>query len=437
MAFPPPSTPVQSPLNAALSSPINLVQATRDPGPNDVSYQPGQSEWLNTSNGNYWKYKGVKIVSGNAQAVWELLTTVVSTTDPTSADNFYTIGTFWSNTNTNALWALTSFSGTSAQWEDLTSNPSPSGVLQLTPQDLNVVLPDGSGNINISGDVLGFLTTVRTSANTLTIREAGVLATLYGGLGTNSLTNHGVLLGQGGSNTIHVTGAGVNGQLFIAATGADPAFGTLTSTGSTITYTAGANSLNLDIASPVSIAHGGSNATSFTQTHGIVAYDGTRLVNYAGPQISTTGIYTNTSQPAFLAYNSTDQTNVTGDNTIYTILFNSLQFDRGGNFSGNTFTAPVTGIYYIGATVVMTGISASHISGGVIINSTPISAVPATSNYANAVNGNGDLTVNVGIVLSLSASNTVTLQLQVAGGAKSVNVIGTINKTMFFGYLIE
>lgn len=154
-------------------------------------------------------------------------------------------------------------------------------------------------------------------------------------------------------------------------------------------------------------------------------------------KMTTGGIRTMPLQPAFLAYNSVNQTNVTGDNTIYTITFNTEAFDRGANFAANTFTAPVTGIYYVGSYIVMTGINAAHVSGGMIVESTANSYVPATSNFANAVNGNNDLSINASQILALSAGDTVNIQIQVGGGAKVVNVIGGANKTIFFGYLVE
>ena len=64
-------------------------------------------------------------------------------------------------------------------------------------------------------------------------------------------------------------------------------------------------------------------STSFGTSSGIVVYNGTTLVNYSGPQISSSGVYTNTSQPAFFAYQNATVTNVTGDGTFYTVIFNS------------------------------------------------------------------------------------------------------------------
>src|SRR5215510_4749910 len=84
-----------------------------------------------------------------------------------------------------------------------------------------------------------------------------------GGTGAQTLTNHGVLLGQS-TGAIVATTAGTNGQVLVGSTSADPAFATLTSTGSTLTYTTGANSLNIDVTAPLNVAHGGTGDTSFT-----------------------------------------------------------------------------------------------------------------------------------------------------------------------------
>jgi hypothetical protein len=66
-----------------------------------------------------------------------------------------------------------------------------------------------------------------------------------GGTGEISLTAHAVLVGENASD-IGVTNVGTNGQVLLGATAAAPAFATLTSTGGTITFTPGANTLNLE-----------------------------------------------------------------------------------------------------------------------------------------------------------------------------------------------
>jgi len=67
----------------------------------------------------------------------------------------------------------------------------------------------------------------------------------FGGTGQATLTNHGVLVGAATAGLTQLS-VGTNGQVLLGATGADPAFATLTSTGGTISYTTGANTLNLE-----------------------------------------------------------------------------------------------------------------------------------------------------------------------------------------------
>jgi hypothetical protein len=69
-----------------------------------------------------------------------------------------------------------------------------------------------------------------------------------GGTGRTTLTNHGVLIGAA-TTAITQLSVGSNGQVLIGSTGADPAFATLTSTGGTIAFTLGANTLNLETVS--------------------------------------------------------------------------------------------------------------------------------------------------------------------------------------------
>lgn len=67
----------------------------------------------------------------------------------------------------------------------------------------------------------------------------------FAAIGTSSgLTSKGVVLSQNNS-AFQASNAGTNGQLLIGATGANPAFASITSSDGSITATAGANSLDL------------------------------------------------------------------------------------------------------------------------------------------------------------------------------------------------
>ena len=76
-----------------------------------------------------------------------------------------------------------------------------------------------------------------------------------GGTGAQTLTAHGVLVGEG-TSAVTPLSVGSNGQLLCGSSGADPAFTTLTSTANTIIYTPGAHTLNLSVSSGLRITTG-------------------------------------------------------------------------------------------------------------------------------------------------------------------------------------
>lgn len=76
-----------------------------------------------------------------------------------------------------------------------------------------------------------------------------------GGTGATTLTDHGVLVGSG-TSPVDALSVGTSGQVLVAATGADPAFATLTSAVGTINYTTGVNTLALDVNAGLQITTG-------------------------------------------------------------------------------------------------------------------------------------------------------------------------------------
>ncbi len=181
----------------------------------------------------------------------------------------------------------------------------------------------GSVAINFDGDS----GTATPALNTITMAGGNNIVTSAAGstvtFDLNGTTDHAVQIGNAGGSLTSIS-VGTNGQVLLGATGADPAFATLTSTGGTIVFTPGANSLNLeasgstaasfptdsgtavpalgaltiagganiatsgagstvtiDLDGIIPIANGGTNASSMATTDGTVIFDGTRLVTTA------------------------------------------------------------------------------------------------------------------------------------------------------------
>ncbi len=191
--------------------------------------------------------------------------------------------------------------------------------------------------------------------------------------------------------------------------------------------------------SPIPIVEGGTNASTYTQSNGIVTYNGTSLVNYAGPQLSSGGIYTNTTQPAFFSYVSSTQSSVTGDGTLYNVIFDTTTKNVGASYDTTTgvFTAPVTGLYFFNTCITVTGLS-TQTNFTILFHTVAVDYFGANINPAG-INGGGVLAINSSLgPIPLSSSEAIVMQVSISGGAKTVNVFGVGGPffTYFSGYLI-
>lgn len=191
---------------------------------------------------------------------------VISTAAPSSLSTGYPVGKRWIDTTANAEYVLTSFSSSggvvTATWSLL---GTATGALNTLSDDSSTLVTPSAGNIQLAGTTDQIATTAGVAEITLS---------LIGPYTPATYTAHGVLLGEGTSSIV-ATAAGTNGQLLTGSTGADPAFSTLTSSGSTITVTGGAHTLNIDVAAPLNVAHGGTGATTLT---GVLTGNGTGAV---------------------------------------------------------------------------------------------------------------------------------------------------------------
>ena len=98
-----------------------------------------------------------------------------------------------------------------------------------------------------------------------------------GGIGVDTLTQYGVLVGAG-TSAVGALSVGSNGQVLLGVSAGNPVFATLTSTGSTISFTPGVGTLNLEANGVGTVWAEATGATvSLVVGHGYVMNRGTAI----------------------------------------------------------------------------------------------------------------------------------------------------------------
>jgi len=287
-----------------------------------------------------------------------------------------------------------------------------------------------------------------------------------GGTGANTLTDHGVLVGSG-TSAITALSVGTTGQLLVGSTTADPAFGSsanadFTFTSSTAASTRTLTVTNTDNTSTTSHAQilaetgGSSGGDPFVRvsvsggqdySFGIdnTSSDALLITDDANPSTGNTlwkmtsaGENTMPLQPAFLGYISSSLTNVTGDGTTYTVIYDSERFDQNSDFNTGTgtFTAPVTGKYQLNTEIAVSNLAAGHTAGFIEINT---SNANYRGNQYNPVGvaSSGATTYCASVTADMDAADTAITRVRITGSTKTVTVAGdgTNYSTNFSGFL--
>jgi hypothetical protein len=141
-------------------------------------------------------------------------------------------------------------------------------------------------------------------------------------------------------------------------------------------------------------------------------------------------------KPAFLAYNSVADTDVTGDGTQYNLVCDSEVFDNGGDYDNTTgiFTAPVTGKYLLTFICLFFGMTSSHNDHRWGISTTARSYV-ANDAFGAGANPFTQRAICMTAVADMDAGQSALCFVDIGGGTKVVDVDAT-PQTYFAGVLV-
>ncbi len=168
------------------------------------------------------------------------------------------------------------------------------------------------------------------------------------------------------------------------------------------------------------------NLSGMTST-GIIKYDGTTLVSSSTALIDSSNRMTNTSQPLVSAYvSSTDVASVTGDGTVYTLLYDSVITDQNSNYNSGTgvFTAPIAGKYLLFTTVTLSSLGALHTTAQMNITLVGVTNQFFNINPAAGKDASNLFSITNSTILSMTAAQTAKVTMAVSGSTKTVGIHG-------------
>ncbi len=127
------------------------------------------------------------------------------------------------------------------------------------------------------------------------------------------------------------------------------------------------------------------------------------------------------TQPAVFAI-STLQSSVTGAGIVATVTFTTEIFDQNNDFDGTTFTAPVTGRYFLSVHLNYDHLGASNIRGFFTIVASNRSLLCNLLNYGAIRDSNDDVILSASTFIDMDAADTVSITTAIQGGTQIIDI---------------
>lgn len=336
-------------------------------------------------------------------------------------------------------------------------------LLGLTSGDANVAIGDAAlGSVSSGGNNIGIGSNACSSVTTNSQNTViGDQAMLFGTGSTNTILGYRAANTASFSGSTNVvlganSGTGMNGahssNIYISNAGAAESNTTRIGTQGTGSgqqskaFVAGIYNTAVTAASTVVMADsshqlGGTGVAAGTSLQlGAGAFT---LTSTTGTIMSaaTTGEITYPLQPAFLAYLGSDDLNKTGAGTAWTLGSSTALtevFDQSGDFAtSGTFTAPVTGRYFLTATMRIGGITVA-MTNGTLTLTTSNRAMGWLINVGAVQVATNNVSLTATAFVDMDAADTATVSITISNGAGDTADIqgGSSMNTSFGGHLV-
>ena len=219
---------------------------------------------------NYVEFAAPNLVNSSYTLVWPVNTGLVNQVLTTDGSGNLS----WTTPPGNVTQGGNSFGLT------MVLGTTDNNGLNLITDNVNRVQIANTGGVTINTPSTG--TGLTINGGGLTVAAGGVIVSAGGANITGGLTSSGTTtlsalttgVVQSNSSGVLSTSNGTNGQVFIAATGSNPSFISPTA-GNGLSITSNATTLEYALSTPVSVANGGTGATTLT---GVLIGNGTSAV---------------------------------------------------------------------------------------------------------------------------------------------------------------
>jgi hypothetical protein len=225
----------------------------------------------------------------------------------------------------------------------------------------------------------------------------------------------------------------------------------LSPTSGTFTMNAGTGTINISADATANTIAIGTDSALETMTLGstnssssLTIQSGTGNINFDIGSSGAFAVFNNAGpvnyprQPAFLYYLGTSVTSATGDGAKWqlgtTTALTKVTDQQSNTTTGGTFTAPVTGHYFLSGSIYITACTAAT---SITVTITT-SAYTYAAYFSRAASSN-DISHCNSVVAKMTAADTATVSVTVAGESSNSNSVkGASNGyTSFSGYLVS